>query len=308
MDVFLVNWIATIPNFATPLLLAGLGLILCERAGIINLGAEGMMAVGAMTAVIVAYEGGGPWLAILAGALAATALSVLFALAVVVFRADQVLSGLTVVALGAGITGVLGRSYMHQPITGIEKLDLGALSDIPVLGKILFQQDPLVYLTIVIVAAMWFGLSRTRSGLRLRAVGEEPATADVSGVDVQLYQFGAMLLAGAACGLAGAYLSIVSSQVWVEGMIAGRGWIAVALVIFARWDPLRAVLGAVIFGGAEALTPRLLAIGADVPVYLMNMLPYVVTLAILIFPYLWKRGESAAPSHLGAVYLRQDRH
>ncbi len=139
-------------------------------------------------------------------------------------------------------------------------------------------------------------------------MGEDPATADISGVDVQGMRLVAVMISGALCGLAGVYLAVVSSQVWVEHMVAGRGWIAVALVIFARWNPIRAIFGALIFGGAESLTPRLLAIGADVPVYLMNMLPYAITLLVLLWPYIRGRAASSAPSSLGHEFLRQDRH
>lgn len=305
---FLVNWVVTFPSFAAPLLLASLGLMICERSGVLNLGAEGLMAVGAMFSVMIIYNGHGIPLGILGGMGAAILLSLIFGIAVVIFRADQVLAGLVTVALGAGITGIIGRSYMHKPIPGIEKFDTGALGDIPFIGRLLFEQDILIYVTVVIVVLSWYVLMLTNWGLRLRAVGEDPATADISGVDVQLMRMAGVLISGALCGLGGVYLAVVSSQVWVEHMIAGRGWIAVALVIFARWNPLRAIFGALVFGGAESLTPRLLAIGADVPVYLMNMLPYVVTLIVLIWPYLRGGTESAAPSSLGRDFLRQDRH
>jgi simple sugar transport system permease protein len=307
-ETFFLNWIATTPNFAAPLLLASLGLIISERAGVINLGAEGMMAVGAMSAVMVSLHTGQPWLSVLAGILATAALALVFAIAVVFFHANQVLCGLTVVALGTGITGIVGRPYVHQTITGFKKLDFGPLSDLPWIGKIVFQQDALIYLAVLTALLVWWGLMRSTAGLRLRAVGEDPATADIAGISIPLYRVSAVLLSGVLCGFAGAYLSIASSQVWVEGMIAGRGWIAVALVIFSQWHPLRAILGAVIFGGAEALTPRLLAVGADVPVYLIMMLPYLVTLAVLIATALVRRDVSLAPMGLGVAYLRQDRH
>jgi simple sugar transport system permease protein len=307
-DICILNWIATIPSFAAPLLLASLGLILSERSGVINLGAEGLMSVGAMAAVIISFHTGNPWLSVIIGSLSAMVLAVVFAFAVVTFRANQVLSGLTIVALGAGLTGVIGRSYVHQPVTGFEKLDLGFVSDIPWIGQIIFSQDPMVYVTMVLVVLIWWGLMYSNLGLQLRAVGEDPATADIAGVSVNMYRFAAVLMSGALCGFAGAYLSIASSQIWVEGMIAGRGWIAIALVIFARWRPLRAVIGAMIFGGAEALIPRLQAIGADLPIYLVMMLPYVVTLFVLIAPAIFRRSLSAEPASLGVVYLRQDPH
>ena len=305
---FLLNWIATTPNFAAPLLLASLGLIICERAGVINLGAEGLMAGGAMIAVIMSFETGNPWLGLLVGVLVGAALASLFAIAVVVFHTNQVLAGLAIVALGAGFTGVIGRPYVHQPVKGLNETDFGVLSEIPWLGRILFSQDPLVYLTVALTVVVWWIVMRTNTGLRLRAVGEDPATADVSGVRVAWYRFVAVVSSGAFCGLAGAYLSLASSKVWVEEMIAGRGWIAVALVIFAQWHPLRALVGALVFGAAEALSPRLLATGADVPVYLLMMLPYVVTLAVLVGLAVVRGGAAAGPSALGLSYLRQDRH
>ena len=305
---FLLNWAATTPNFAVPLLLASLGLIVCERAGVINLGAEGLMAGGAMIAVILSYETGDPWLGLGVSVVAGAALASLFGIAVVVFHANQVLAGLAIVALGAGITGVIGRPYVHQPVKGLNEMDFGILSEIPWIGRIVFSQDPLVYLAVALTVLVWWIMMRTNTGLRLRAVGEDPATADVSGVRVAWYRFCAVVLSGVFCGLAGAYLSIASSKVWVEEMIAGRGWIAVALVIFAQWHPLRALVGALVFGATEALIPRLLATGADVPIYLMMMLPYVVTLAVLVGMAVIRNNAASGPGALGFSYLRQDRH
>ncbi len=307
-SAFFLNWISTIPNFAAPLLLAAMGLIICERSGVINLGAEGLMGIGAMTAVLVSFHTENPSLAVFVGVIAAIGLSGVFAVSVVIFKANQVLTGLAIVALGAGITGVVGRPIAHLPVAGFERINMGFLTDIPLLGKILFFQDVLIYLCIPLVIFSWWAIERSMVGLKLSAVGEDPAAADSSGVHVALYRFVAVLFSGAFCGLAGAYLSIASSQVWVEGMIAGRGWVAVALVIFARWRPLGALTGAILFGGAEALIPRLQAIGADIPVYLMIALPYVITLAVLIIPAILFKRQSAAPTTLGLDYLRQDRH
>lgn len=307
-SAFLLNWISTIPNFAAPLLLASLGLIICERSGVINLGAEGLMGVGAMSAVLVSFHTQTPSLAVIVGVFAAICLAFVFAVSVALFKANQVLTGLAIVALGSGITGVVGRSVAHQPVTGFEKINLGIATDLPVLGKILFHQDILIYLCVPIVILTWWVIERSTIGLKLSAVGEDPATADTAGVNVTLYRFFAILVSGAFCGLAGAYLSIASSQVWVEGMIAGRGWVAVALVIFARWKPIGALTGAILFAGAEALIPRLQAIGADIPVYLMIALPYVLTLAVLIIPAVLFKRPNASPTMLGLDYLRQDRH
>ena len=307
-DGFILNWLAVTPNYAAPLLLASLGLIISERAGIINLGAEGMMAIGAMAAVIVSAETGQVWPSVAVGIAAGAALALIFSSAVVFFHTDQVLSGLTIVALGTGITGVVGRPYVHQPVTGFEKMQFGPLTDIPWIGKIVFHQDPLIYICTFMAIVVWWVTTHTNMGLSLRAVGEDPATADVAGVNVPLYKFSAVVLSGALCGFAGAYLSIASSQVWVEGMIGGRGWIAVALVIFSQWHPLRAIVGALVFGSAEALTPQLLAIGADVPVYIVMMLPYALTLTVLVAMAVSRGDRSLAPQSLGLAYIRQDRH
>lgn len=305
---FLIGWIAIIPNYATPLVLASLGLIICERAGILNLGAEGLMAVGAMSAAIAVLSGGNPWAALVMGAGSATALAFLFGVATVVLRADQTLSGLAVVAIGLGLTGVVGRSYVQKTFVGIPNLgDLFALERDTALARIVAVQDPITLALPVMVGLLWWWLMRSRSGLRLRAVGENPAAADVAGVDVQVVQLGAVLASGLLCGLAGAYLSVATSHVWVEGMVASRGWVAVALVIFARWNPARALVGALVFGSADALVPRLQAVGADIPVYLMMTLPYLLTLLVLVIGSISGR-RSGEPAFLGRIYLRQDKH
>lgn len=305
---FLVGWIAIVPSYATPLLLASLGLIVCERAGILNLGAEGLMAVGAMTGAVAVLSGLDPWAALAAGAAAGTALALLFGIATVVMRADHTLSGLAVVAVGLGLTGVVGRPYMQKTFPGIANFgELFGIERSSALGRILAVQDPVTLAMPVLVALLWWWLMRSGSGLRLRAVGENPAAADVAGIDVQVAQFGAVLVSGLLCGLAGAYLCVATSHVWVEGMVAARGWVAVALVIFARWNPARALVGALVFGSADALVPRLQAIGADIPVYLAMMLPYLLTLAVLVASAMAGRA-SGEPSFLGRIYLRQDKH
>lgn len=305
---FLIGWIAIIPNYATPLVLASLGLIICERAGILNLGAEGLMAVGAMSAAIAVLFGNDPWAALAVGATAAMALAFLFGVATVVLRADQTLSGLAVVAIGLGLTGVVGRPYVQKTFVGIPNLgDIFALERDTALGRVVALQDPITLALPVTVGLLWWWLMRSRSGLRLRAVGENPAAADVAGVDVQIVQLGAVLASGLLCGLAGAYLSVATSHVWVEGMVASRGWVAVALVIFARWNPARALVGALVFGSADALVPRLQAVGADIPVYLMMTLPYLLTLLVLVIGSISGR-RSGEPAFLGRIYLRQDKH
>jgi len=307
MTAFLTTWLAAVPVYMTPLLLASLGLILCERAGVLNLGSEGLMAVGAMAAAVTVLSGQSPWLGLAAGAAAGLALGLPFALAVVVLRAGHILAGLAVVAIGLGIAATGGRDFVHQPFAGIARLDLAPLSGLPLVGPFLFRQDPVTYLAVALALAAGLLLARTRQGLRLRAVGEDPATADAAGVDVQAYQLAAVLLGCLLLGLAGAYLSAVSSRVYVDGMVAGRGWVALALVVFAQWSPGRAILGALLFAAAEALIPRLQAVGVGVPVYLLSMLPYLLTIAILVLVALLRPGRQGEPGHLARHYIRQDR-
>jgi general nucleoside transport system permease protein len=304
---FILNWLATTPSFAAPYLLAALGLMINERAGVLNLGCEGIMLIGAMTAAIVSFHTGSAGFGIPIAMLAGALVSLIFGVAVVIFRTDQVLTGLIIVAFGDGLTGVVGRPYMFEAVAGFRGLDMGALSDIPWIGPIVFQQDILVYATVVLAIGIWWGLHKSNIGLRLRSVGEDPATADISGVNIQVFRLTAVVLGGAMCGLAGAYISLATSYVWIEHMVAGRGWIVIALVIFAGWRPGRAVIGALIFGGAEALIPRIQAMGFDVPIYIVGMLPYMLTLAVLIVPTILRGEKSPAPSSLLLNYLRQDR-
>ncbi|MGF1623498.1 MAG: ABC transporter permease [Alphaproteobacteria bacterium] len=304
---FIVNWLAATPGHATPLLLAALGLIINERAGVLNLGSEGMMLCGALAGAMAALATGSPWPGLLAAAAGGAALAALFAVAVVIFRAEQVVTGLIMVALGAGITGLVGRHYTSQTLPGLRGMDLGPLGDLPILGPILFRQNAAVYLALVLTVTLALWLARSRAGLRMCAVGEDPAAADAIGLNVQRQRMLAVIAGGTLCGLGGGYLALVSSQVWVEGMTQGRGWIAVGLVIFARWRPSLALAGALLFGAIEAVIPRVQAVGGNVPVYLMTMLPYLATLAVLVVAGLRRRRDDE-PAALGQPYLRQDRH
>ena len=308
MTEFIINWLAATPSYAAPLLLACLGLMINERAGVLNLGAEGMMAAGAMTGAIVSLTIGSPGLGILAAIAAGVALALPFGLATIYLRTNQVVTGLIIVALGAGLTGLIGRTYISQPLAGFDPLAWGGLAELPWVGPILFKQNLLTYIAVALTLAVWLALFRSLAGLRLRAVGEDPATADAAGVKVLQARLAAVLIGGAFCGAAGGYLSLASSQIWVEGMVAGRGWIAIGLVIFARWQPGLALAGALLFGAIEALIPRVQATGADVPVYLMSMLPYLATLGVLVIANLRRDRRSEEPASLGQPYTRQDRH
>lgn len=306
---FLVNWLAAIPVAAAPLLLAALGLIVCGRAGVLNLAAEGLMLVGALTGAAVFQSlGGDPWLGMAGAALAGALLSVLFAFMVVVLRADQVVTGLATVFLAIGLTSVAGEAggWADRAMAGFAKLDVPVLSDIPVLGPALFRQDAWVYLTLALTAATAAVLGGTMVGMRTRAVGHDPHAADAMGVDVIRMRFLAILVGGALIGLAGGYLVLASAKIWVDQMTNGRGWIAIALVIFAGWRPWPALLGALIFGGIEALIPRVLASGAEVPQYFVLMTPYLATLAVLVIAAL-RRHDLGAPRALGTPFVREDR-
>lgn len=308
MNEFILNWLINTPVLAAPLLLACLGLIVTARSGVLNLGAEGIMAVGALSGVMVVLDGGPLFLAVMTAILAGLLLSLVFGIATVLLKTDQVLTGLIIVAMGLGLSGVLGRSYTHRPIQGYDGITIGQLTDLPWIGPIVFGQDILIYLTAIIVIIVWWGIHHSTVGLRLQAVGEAPSTADAAGINVSLYRMAAVLIGGALSGLAGGYLSLAAGQIWVEHMVAGRGWIAIALAIFARWRPLSAVLGAIIFGGTEAVIPRVQALGGDTPVYLLLMLPYLLTLTVLIIPSILNdRWRDESPGGLLQNYLREER-
>jgi simple sugar transport system permease protein len=239
--------------------------------------------------------------------LAGGAFSVVFAFLVVILRANQVVTGIMMVMFGSGLTGLLGIPWTDKGISGLNRLNLGILSEIPVLGPIVFRQDFVVYLTIIIVIVVWYVLHRTMIGMRLRAVGENPQAADASGINVTRYRFYAVVVGGMLVGLGGGYLTLASSKIWVADVTSGRGWIVVALVIFARWMPGRALFGAVLFGFIEALIPRIMTTGAQIPQYLLLSTPYLATLFVLIYAAVASKRRSVAPGALGIPYVREDR-
>ena len=305
---FIVDWIAFTPIFATPLVLATLGLIINERAGVINLGAEGMMLCGALAGVAACLgSGGSPWAGMLGAILAGFAAAALFAFVVVVLRADQVVTGITLVFFGTGLTSLLGVPWMNRAVEGFTQIDLGPLTDLPVIGKIVFGQDPMVYLTLPVIYLVWRFLFRSMAGLRLRSVGENPQAADAVGLDVELYRFCAVVAGGALIGAAGGYLALSAGKIWFDEMVQGRGWIAIVLVIFARWMPGRALFGAVLFGGIEALIPRIFAAGLPVPQYFVLMTPFLATLFVLVYAAVYAKTSTSAPGALGLPHVREDR-
>jgi simple sugar transport system permease protein len=303
------NWLANSPDVAVPFALAALGLIVCERAGVLSLGAEGLMLVGAMAGIAaqLSFEHAGTSLVV--SMIAAALASVLFALLVVVLRVNQVIAGLALVFFCQGLTSLLGAvfGWVNKTVPGLKPIEIPLLADIPIIGRALFAQNAMVYVTVAIFVAVAWVLQRTSFGLRLRAVGENPQAADAAGIDVPRYRFLAVMAGSAIVGLAGGYISVVSTKLWVDGMTGGRGWIAIGLVIFARWGPWRALAGAALFGCIEALIPQLAAAGIRLPQYFVLMTPYVVTLAVMIAVAMSKRGHDGEPGALGEPFVREER-
>jgi general nucleoside transport system permease protein len=293
----------------TTLLFAAVGEIITERAGVLNLGVEGMMLVGAVAGFLVNNNAGSLWLGVLAGVGAGMALGLLHAVMVVTFASNQVVTGLALVIFARGLSGYLG-----EPVVGVApeqtftRLAIPGLSAIPIAGPVLFRQNALVYASFLLVAATWWFLFRTRPGLNLRSVGESPETADAVGISVSRTRYLAVMAGGGFAGLGGAYLSLAQAPSWTPNMTAGRGWIAIALVIFAVWSPVRAALGAYLFGCVEALAFRLQTVGIEVPSFFVNMMPYLFTIAVLVLLSRETIGRRlAAPAALGNAFAREER-
>jgi simple sugar transport system permease protein len=268
------------------------------------------MLVGALAGVgAYVVTGGAAAAALVASMVSAGVVSLLFAVLVVWLRVNQVIAGLALVFFCQGLTNLIGTlaGWSNRAIAGIGDLPLGPLADVPVAGPILFTHDLLVYLLVPICWMVHYILNSTNIGLRLRAVGENPDAADAAGVPVLRVRFAAIVGGALLIGLAGGYLSVVSAKIWIAGMTSGRGWIAVALVIFARWRPMQALAGAFLFGGIEALIPQLNAAGIKLPQYYLLMTPYLATLAVMIWQAVRKRSASEGPAALGQPYVREER-
>jgi ABC-type uncharacterized transport system permease subunit len=288
----------------TPLVFAALGELVVEKSGVLNLGVEGMMLVGAIASFIVAAKTGAPWLGVGAGALAGALLSLIFGVLALTLRANQVAAGLALSLFGIGLSAFVGRPYMSVVIEGIKPIVVPGLTTLPVFGKLVFGHNPLVYASIALFAAVQIFLRRTRAGLVLRAVGESPQSAHAIGYPVLAIRYAAVLFGGACAGLAGAFLAVAYTPSWVEGMTAGRGWIALALVVFASWLPGRLVVGAYLFGAVTILQLHAQGAGLGIPSQLMSALPYLATILVLV---LISRARvsagSAAPASLGTVFV-----
>lgn len=265
----------------TPLMLAALGLLINEKSGVINLGSEGIMLVAAVTGFAVAVDAGSPALGFVAGALAGMLLAAFFAWLTVWLGANQVATGLALSLFGVGASAYLGLPYVGETLK-VHAWGVPFLQDLPFFGPALFRHHPVIYLSMLLcVAIAWF-LNRTRGGLVLRAVGESPASAHALGYNVRHIRLYALLFGGACCGLAGAFMSLVYTPMWVENMVAGRGWIALALTTFATWRPLRVLIGAYLFGGITILAFHMQALGVPIASQLLSMLPYLATILVLV--------------------------
>ncbi len=296
--------IVTVISAATPLLLAALGELVAERSGVLNLGVEGMMLAGAVAAFAVAFATGSYAAAILAAALAGMLLALVFGALTLTLVSNQVATGLALTLFGLGLSALAGASFVGRPVAPLPKLDLPGLTALPVVGPILFGQDALVYLSVALTFAVWWFLKRTRAGLVLRACGDSDASAHAIGYDVIRIRYLAVLFGGLTSGLAGAYLSLAYTPMWVEEMTAGRGWIALALVVFASWRPLRLLAGAYLFGGVTILQLYAQGMGGiGVPAQVLSMLPYLATILVLtlISASSW-RDRLDAPACLGKPF------
>ncbi|MFH1155763.1 MAG: ABC transporter permease [Pseudomonadota bacterium] len=290
----------------TPLLLGTVGEVICERSGILNLGVEGVMSLGAVVAFIVTFSTGNPWLGLCAAVAAGMLISLIHAVASITLQSNQVVSGLALTMIGLGLSGMLGKPYVGKPLAvKMENWAIPWLSDIPVVGKIFFNQSPFFFMAIVLALAAWFFLERTRLGIMVRSTGENPRATETQGVNVVLIRYMCVMIGGGFSALAGAHLSTSYSKSWIEGMTAGRGWIVIALTIFALWNPGRAILGAFLFGGIFVLQYLLQPLGIS-PNFL-SMLPYLSTLVILLAVSLKDKRKLNAPAMLGEPYKRGER-
>lgn len=290
--------------YGTPLLLGTLGEIYAERSGVLNLGVEGMMIMGAYSAFTTAYITGNPWLGILVAAVVGGAFSLIHAFASVTLKANQVVSGLSLTMLGLGLSGMFGRGWEGKPLpVSIPKITVSGLSKIPFLGPILFEgQNLIVYLAIILVPLLWYILYRTRIGITIRSVGESPATADSLGINVDRVRYACVFIGGVLAGVAGGYLSVAYRPAWTEGMTAGIGWIVIALTIFAFWNPAYGMLGAYLFAALYHLSYRL---QPWVSPEFLKAMPYAFAILVLIFV---SRGtlqkRMGAPAALSLPYTR----
>lgn len=300
---WLVPVILTVITAATPLIFAALGELVTEKSGVLNLGVEGMMLVGAVSAFVTATVTGNYILAVAAGAFAGMVMAFLFGILTLSLMANQVATGLALTLFGVGISSLIGQDFVGTPVKALAQLNIPGLTDIPIIGPILFGQDALVYLSFVSVAAVSWFLYKTKAGLVLRAVGDSHDAAHSIGYSVIGIRYLAVMFGGAMSGIGGAYLSLAYTPMWAENMTAGRGWIALALIVFATWKPSLVMVGAYMFGGITILQLHAQAAGLNVPSQVLSMLPYLATIIVLV---LISKDESRirkhAPACIGKIF------
>lgn len=300
---FLEAVLMTVITASTPLLIAAVGELVTERAGVLNLGVEGMMIMGAATGFAIAYLTGSTSLGILAAVLAGMMLAALFGGLTIGLGANQVASGLALTILGLGISGLIGAPLIGAKRDLLPVLSIPGLSDIPLLGPLLFGQNALVYAAFGLIFGVGWFLFRSRAGLLLRAIGDNPASAHALGHPVRRIRFLAVLFGGACAGLAGAYISLAYTPFWTQGMTAGRGWIALAIVVFSSWLPGRALIGAYLFGGVTILQLHAQGAGIGIPPQVMSALPYLMTILVLVVISRSRNGGGRAPASLGIAFI-----
>jgi len=279
---YLIAFLASTAGAATPLVLASSGELVAERSGVLNLGLEGIMLVGAVAGFSVALHSGSLGLGLLAALLAGAAMALIFAFLVLTLQTNQVATGLALTLFGIGLSAFVGRDLVGQTVTPLPKLSFPVLSDLPFIGPLLFRFDAVVYGSLIVVALVAWVLARSRLGLQIRAVGEAPHSAHAIGMRVIGLRYASVLFGGAMAGLGGAYLSLALTPMWVEGMTAGRGWIALAQVVFATWKPRGVIWGAYLFGGVTVLQFHGQGLGLAIPSEFLSMLPYVATIVVLV--------------------------
>lgn len=303
MDLSSINpvlLIASLMVSATPIMLAAIGETIVEKAGVLNLGVEGMMITGAVVGFVVGINTGSPMLGFLAAAVASAILSISFGFLTLYLLSNQVATGLGLTLVGLGLSALIGKPYEGMKSTTLDPIEIPILSDIPLVGKMVFAHDPMVYFSIILVGAVWAFLKYSRAGLVLRAVGENHNAAHALGYKVVRIRMLAIMFGGACSGLGGAYISLVRVPQWTEGMTAGAGWIALAIVVFASWKPWRILLGAYLFGGVTVLQLNLQAAGVAIPVEYLSMSPYLITIIVLVF--ISALGNQGAPASLGRSF------
>ncbi len=303
MDVTIAIML-TIATAATPLLIAALGELVVERSGVLNLGVEGMMVMGAVTGFGAAQITGSAYLGVLAAIICGALFSLLFAILTLSLATNQVATGLSLTLLGLGASGMIGENFIGLPGIKLQAISIPLLSDIPVIGRLLFEQDAIFYLSIALTIAIWYFVFRTRAGLTLRSVGDNHGSAHALGINVLKVRYLAVMFGGACAGLAGAHLSLVYTPQWTENMTAGRGWIALALVVFASWRPLRIVAGAYLFGAVTIAQFHVQAQGIAIPSQLLSSLPYIATIVVLVLISTNKRMTMKnTPASLGKPFV-----